>query len=144
MATGSRQGPVKGVPGGHANRGALFKTPDTCQGLGMRLPRFVAVSAFVLVPGCMLFAPSEEEIQNDYEAFVASRRSCDATEDCVMAVAGCPLGCGTAVNKASRAAVEKKARELIADHERGGASCDYDCGQQIAVCTEGRCEEVAP
>ena len=98
----------------------------------------------LVVLGWMLFstaacAPSEEEIQEEFDAYVAKRNSCTVTDDCVLASTDCPLGCGTAVNRTYQADVERKARELVADYESEGQQCYYDCQVLVAVCTEGRC-----
>ena len=93
-------------------------------------------------------APSEDEIRAEFEEFVSPRKACTTNDDCVLAATGCPLGCGTAVNREQQAAVEAKARELIEDYESGGAACDYQCIALEAACVEGRCveepNEVAP
>ena len=86
--------------------------------------------------GC---APSEEEVRAEFEKFVSSRRACALDADCVLAAAGCPLGCTAAVNREHQAAVEAKARELIEDYESGGAACDYECVSEQAACVERLC-----
>lgn len=88
--------------------------------------------------GC---APSEEEIQAEFDEFVATRRACSVDDDCVLAATGCPLGCGTAVNRRHEGEVEAKARELIDDYESFGRACEYDCIASVAACIEGRCDE---
>jgi len=83
----------------------------------------------------------EDEIQEEFDAYVAERNSCAVTDDCVIAIADCPLGCAVAVNRVHQADVESKAHELVADYDRGGQTCEYRCAPTVAVCTEGRCEE---
>jgi hypothetical protein len=101
----------------------------------------------LVVLGWMLFSiaalpacgPSEEEIQKEFDAYVAARNACTVTDDCVLANADCPLGCWVAVNRAYQADVEKKARDLVTDYESGGPSCVYDCQPAVPVCTDGHC-----
>jgi hypothetical protein len=100
--------------------------------------RFRWVLCVGLLSAC---APSEEEIKAEFADFVDSRKACATNEDCVVAWTGCPLGCGTAVNRRHQEAVEQKARELVEDYESGGASCVYDCTVVAAVCLEDRCTE---
>ena len=88
--------------------------------------------------GCV---PSEEEIQAEFDAFTASRKSCEQAEDCTVVTPGCPLGCYAVVAKEHAAAVEKKAHELIEDYERGGQTCDYSCtALPEPRCNDGECE----
>jgi hypothetical protein len=94
-----------------------------------------------LVMSC---APPEEEIEEEFRDFVATRKDCSSDDDCVLAATGCPLGCGTAVNRAHQAAVESKARELIADYESAGRACAYGCNQLVATCVDTQCSEVEP
>ena len=85
-------------------------------------------------------APSEEEVQREFNEFVSSRRSCDTAADCVAVSPGCPLGCWVAVSRSAQGAVERKARDLIDDYESGGRSCAYGCIEAGALlCEEGRC-----
>ncbi len=88
--------------------------------------------------GCV---PSEEEIQEEFDAFTASRRGCEQDTDCTVVSPGCPLGCYEVVAKEHAAAVEKKAHELIADYERRGQTCDYSCTEPPEPrCNDGQCE----
>ena len=80
--------------------------------------------ACALIPGC---APSEEDIQEEFDEFVSTRNSCSSVDDCTIVHPGCPLGCHVGVNKAHEAAVKAKADELIDDYESGGQACAYDC-----------------
>jgi hypothetical protein len=100
------------------------------------MTRIPFASALVVLAAC---ASSEREIQKEFDAYVAERKSCTVTDDCVLASTGCPLGCGTAVNRVYQADVEAKARELIDEYQSGGRSCQYSCLVITAVCTEGRC-----
>jgi hypothetical protein len=90
----------------------------------------------ILIGAC---APSEEEVQEEFDAYVAERNACTVTDDCVLATADCPLGCWVSVNRAYQADVEAKARELVEDYESGGQKCYYDCIPAVAVCRDGRC-----
>jgi hypothetical protein len=93
-------------------------------------------SALIVLMSC---APSEEEIKKEFDAYVAERNACMVTDDCVIASTGCPLGCGTAVNRVYQAAVEAKARELVDEYESEGQKCYYDCNVPVPVCMDGRC-----
>jgi hypothetical protein len=96
-----------------------------------------------VLAGCL--APSEEAVQEEFEAFVAERNHCQADSECTMVAPGCPLGCGTFVNVEHRAAVQAKARELVDDYESGGRRCDYGCGEAgMPVCRDARCEGEVP
>jgi hypothetical protein len=91
----------------------------------------------VLLAAC---APSEEEIEAEFAAFVAERNHCESATDCVLVDLGCPLGCFIAVRSSDARAVSEKAQELIADYESGGRSCDYDCAEPPALeCRMERC-----
>lgn len=87
-------------------------------------------------------APSEEEVKEEFEAFVAARNQCTADDDCVLAAANCPLGCYAAVNRQHQAEVEKKARELVEEYQSGGRSCAYGCVGAVPACQDGRCAAV--
>lgn len=86
--------------------------------------------------------PSRDEIKAEYQAFVADRGACSATAECVLVQPECPLGCNTPVNEEHAEAVKAKARDLIADYESGGETCDYKCPLRQVECQEGRCEAV--
>ena len=103
---------------------------------------FLASSALLLVMACA--ARSEQEIQAEFRAYVAAHNQCSSSEQCVLASAGCPLGCAVAVNIEHKGAVEKKAAELVNEYESGGRQCQYDCAVVVAACSEGHCELVAP
>jgi hypothetical protein len=88
-------------------------------------------------------APSEDEIEQEFADYVASRKACAVDDDCVLASTECPLGCGTAVAREYQSEVEQKARELVDDYESGGQSCQYGCVALVAACQAGRCEAVS-
>lgn len=97
----------------------------------------VATLCLVSTPGC---APSAEEVQATFAEHVATANTCTAATDCAIASVGCPLGCWVVVRVDRVDDVERRGAELVADYERGGARCYYDCVQPGApVCTEGRC-----
>jgi hypothetical protein len=88
-------------------------------------------------------APSAEEVQREYDAYVSARNACSVDSDCAIVFPSCPLGCYTAVAVQYQAAVESKARELVDEYESQGQKCYYDCqAVQGAVCTSGNCEVV--
>ena len=90
----------------------------------------------------MSCAPSEEEIQEEFDAFVAERNHCAAASECTLISPGCPLGCGVGVRVDQAAEVQAKADELVEDWESGGRSCDYECLMLTVDCLDGRCEAV--
>ena len=91
----------------------------------------------VLLAAC---APSEEEIETEFAAFVAARNHCESTTDCVMIDLECPLGCFIAVRTEHARAVRAKAQELVEDYESGGRSCAYGCVQPPPLeCRRERC-----
>jgi hypothetical protein len=95
----------------------------------------LVASSFVLA--C---APSAEEVSAEFDAYVATANACALDADCAIASADCPLGCWVVVRRDRVADVERRAEELIADYERGGARCYYDCvAPGTPVCTAGRC-----
>lgn len=95
------------------------------------------IGAALLAFGC---APSEEEIQEEFDAFVAQRNGCEVDADCEMASADCPLGCFVYVNRAKVAEVEAKAKDLIEEYESMGTQCAYDCIEPPgAVCEAKHC-----
>jgi hypothetical protein len=109
-----------------------------------RALRSLSVSGFLVAlasVGCGFFGASEEEVRKEFEAFVRQSSSCQDVSECVVAAAGCPLGCFAVVRHDRKAAVEAKARELIESYERGGRACAYGCipvGE--LACTNNRCE----
>lgn len=101
----------------------------------------LAIVFSLMTFGC---ARSEAELKAEFDAFVATHDECAVTDECVLASAGCPLGCSAAVNVKHRAAVEKKAADLVAEYERWGRACAYDCVGAVPMCVEGHCRAVAP
>jgi hypothetical protein len=91
----------------------------------------------VLLAAC---APSEEEIEAEFEAFVASRNHCESRSDCALVALECPLGCFIAVRSEHAGAVRDKAQALIEDYESTGRGCAYGCVQAPALeCKMKRC-----
>lgn len=87
--------------------------------------------------GC---APSEEEIQEEFDAYVEGANACSAASECAIAEPGCPLGCSVAVRADRVESVERKATELIEDYQSGGRSCVYTCVAPGELeCVRGRC-----
>jgi hypothetical protein len=87
---------------------------------------------------------TEEEIKEEFDQAVEDANDCETNDDCVLVRPGCPLGCGSAVNVEHEDEIRNLARQLIAEYELGGQSCDYGCMELMAVCTEGACEAVEP
>ncbi|HLV19594.1 MAG TPA: hypothetical protein VKZ49_01890 [Polyangiaceae bacterium] len=85
--------------------------------------------------------PSADEVQREFDEFVASVNHCQAADECTLVGPGCPLGCWVAVPTSAKSAVEAKAADLIGDYERFGARCEYGCGPfpETLACREGRC-----
>jgi len=84
-------------------------------------------------------APSEDEIQKEFDSFVSAHNACEQDEDCVLIMPGCPLGCWTAVNVDAAGEATRLARELIEDYESAGRACAYGC---VASCG-ARCSDKA-
>lgn len=104
-----------------------------------RAIELVLVAGF-LGSACMLFAPSEEDVQNDFAVVVDESNRCSAPDECTSVSVGCPLPCAVSVRKDRAAEVERKGRELVEDYESGGRSCAYECvGPQTPTCKNGRC-----
>jgi len=102
-----------------------------------RLAAQAVCTWLLLTSGC---GSSEEEIQAEFDRLVARSNACQSADECVIVSPGCPLGCFVAVNRDHQSKVAQEANELIADYERGGTSCAYDCATLDEVsCTEGRC-----
>lgn len=92
------------------------------------------------VAGC---APSEDEIKREFGELVDGANTCATPSDCTLVYPGCPLGCTVAVRADRADELQRKARDLISDYERGGQSCQYDCvGVTGATCVEQRCAVV--
>lgn len=104
-----------------------------------------ALASVLLVPGCFLFAPSEEDVKNDFAVIVDEANHCSADDQCALVSVGCPLPCWTSVRKDRAAEVERKGRELVEDFESGGARCAHDCAPpRTPVCRNGRCGVAEP
>ncbi|HEY0715696.1 MAG TPA: hypothetical protein VGF45_23640 [Polyangia bacterium] len=105
---------------------------------------FVIVAGLLgLVAGsaCGLFFPSEEEVREEFQDFVAKSNMCRDSSECVIASAGCPLGCFAVVHRDHKQAVEDKARALIRSYERAGRACAYDCPPVgVPACINNRCQ----
>jgi hypothetical protein len=94
------------------------------------------------VAGCS--APSEEDIRRRFADYVAGANTCAQASECALATPGCPLGCFVAVRGDRKADVEKKANELIAEYQRAGRGCIYDCASPGPLaCVAGRCSTMA-
>ena len=98
----------------------------------------VALVSAQLVAGCS--ASSESDVRSEFNAYVAERNQCATSSECTTISPGCPLGCFVAVPVSQAANVEQKARDLIADYERSGTSCEYLCARSYgAICQGGGC-----
>jgi hypothetical protein len=110
-------------------------------GSGVLRSRFFGFAAALGVVGC---APSEEEIQREFEDYVNDANACSVVSECSEVQPGCPLGCGVAVRTDRVASVERKAEELIDEHTAGGNRCIYSCASPgTLACVDGRCGFVA-
>jgi hypothetical protein len=122
----------------HAVVGPIGRTSRAgawCAALGLPL------AAWLGVAGC---APSEEDIEREFDAYVEGANACSSASECSIAATECPLACFVAVRTDRVASVERKARELVQDYESGGESCDYSCLPPGAVeCVRGRCAMAA-
>lgn len=99
--------------------------------------RFLSLAFVLACAGC---APSAEDIQAAFAETLAESNTCEADTDCAIASTDCPLGCWHAVRADRVDGVEERAAELIADYERGGPRCVYDCtAPGTPTCTAGRC-----
>jgi hypothetical protein len=112
------------------------------------MQRLVGCGALALcalgLPAC---APSEADVKHDFMKLVAASNTCQSADECTVVSVGCPLGCGVAVNRNQAARVQKGGEDLIADYERYGRACAYDCiTQQQLVCVAQRCafDDAAP
>jgi hypothetical protein len=82
--------------------------------------------------GC---APSEDDVKHDFMKLVAASNACQSADDCTILSLGCPLGCGVAVNRKQAARVQQGGEDLIADYERYGRACAYECVAPAPVAT---------
>lgn len=85
---------------------------------------------------------SEQDIQEEFQAYVGERNHCAEDGDCELVYPGCPLGCFVAVNRAEATAVKEKADELVAEYESEGQGCAYACMPMRAICASDRCDAV--
>jgi hypothetical protein len=100
----------------------------------------IAVLAPLFGAQCDIIYPSEAEIRQEFHWFVEESNQCQDVSECVLASAGCPLGCGVAVHRDHKQAVEDKAQALISAYEKGGRHCAYKCAPAAALaCTDNRC-----
>jgi hypothetical protein len=100
-----------------------------------------AILPGVLIPLATACGASEEDVQAEFNAFVADHDDCQAATDCALISPGCPLGCSVALRADAVDEAEAFAKDLIEDYERGGASCDYGCtGAQRVACTDEVCQ----
>jgi hypothetical protein len=84
--------------------------------------------------------PSEDDITNEFAAYVAGANACAATSDCQLVFPGCPLGCSAAVRVDRAADVMMKANSLVQQYESSiHSACEYSCASTHAVCTQSRC-----
>lgn len=97
-------------------------------------------AASIWLLSCSACAPSDEEVQADFDAFIAEHDRCELNSECVQISPGCPLGCAVAVRADSAGAAQALAAELIDDYQSLGRSCQYDCVPVEGVsCSQGRC-----
>jgi hypothetical protein len=98
----------------------------------------LALLALAGLSGCI--GLSEEEAKQRFQDYVDTANRCERDDECALAGAGCPLGCFVAARADRKADVEAKARELIADYQRGGRRCEYGCVEAgPVVCRQQRC-----
>jgi hypothetical protein len=103
-----------------------------------KLVALLCIGLALAAAGC---GRSEEEVQKEFDDFVAASNACQQPADCVLVSPGCPLGCFVAVSSAKKAEVEEKARDLIDEYQAGGQRCDYDCiAPGALLCEAGRCQ----
>jgi hypothetical protein len=110
------------------------------------VPRVFALILLVLssspVAGLMGCASSEGEVRAEFQAYVAGANKCTVAAECAVAWADCPLGCFAIVRADRKDDVERKARQLVSDYERGFQSCVYDCrAPGPLACIDQRCGE---
>jgi hypothetical protein len=105
-----------------------------------RSARLLLLATAFLASGCILFAPSEEDVKNDFAVVVDGANHCTESDQCTLVSAGCPLPCWVSVRQDRAAEVERKGRELVNDFESGGSGCDYECAARgTPSCKSGRC-----
>lgn len=86
--------------------------------------------------------PTAEEIQQEFDEYVAERNHCSAATECTLVFSGCPLGCAVGVRTEYEQEVKDKAAELIDEYRSGGEACMYSCPASVVECEEGRCVAV--
>lgn len=90
-------------------------------------------------------APSEQEIQAEFDEFVSNNQACKEDNDCTLIQPGCPLGCSIPVATNAADNGTRLAQDLIEDYESAGRGCDYDCALVCgAACESKRCVAVEP
>lgn len=94
-----------------------------------------------LFPLLLLVAcASEEDVQAQWQEFLADHRACEVDEDCVLVYPGCPLGCYDTVAAEHAEEAEETADRLIRRYETFGRSCSYDCiAAPDPFCAAGTC-----
>jgi len=105
----------------------------------------VGALIFLLPPSSSARAPrcdaSVDKVRAEFEAFIKESRSCRVDADCGVAMASCPLPCGTVVARASIVKVEKLAADLVQGLDRS-CKCKYKCGPPRDVaCRDHVCVE---
>ena len=63
---------------------------------------------------------SEEGIVDEFSTAVEKANTCSADEECVVVIPGCPLGCGSVVNKDEKEQIEQLAERLTIEYEARG------------------------
>lgn len=95
---------------------------------------------WVLGMAACVFGRSEESVRQEFNSYVGGANQCTDPTECAVASADCPLGCYVAVRADRKADVEEKGRRLVAEYERGGQRCAYDCASpEDLICLGGRC-----
>jgi len=113
----------------------------------MNVPaKFLAHGHAILLAVLTSFAAacgaSADEVQAEFNAFVADHDDCQAATDCALITPGCPLGCTVALRADAVDEAEALAKDLIDDYERGGTSCAYGCVGSLRVsCTNQVCQD---
>lgn len=111
----------------------------------MRLVSSVGVWIGLVVCGCGE-EPAAPPNQAAFDAFVAARNRCAASEDCAFAGSGCAALCGVSVNDSFVEEVNAEANRLNAEYanQNGvGLACHALCAEEYPVCIAGRCRKQA-
>lgn len=87
-------------------------------------------------------APSEEEIQTEFNLAVELAKDCTEDSECTLVYAGCPLGCDVAVSSSEAERISNLASSLRREFQSGGAVCDFSCIPMQAMCSDNRCESL--